>query len=204
MEKKTLSELGLTMVRAGEYSHLVSDIELPVNGDKVIANNYGHVWDFKTEPSPMPYWANPKTCKKILYTTDPKLSLPMFEVEDEATEAWKIWISEQEYGQGNEISFIGGYKANPAKYTEEDMRKAFEAGRTIELKDYNPDLKIGEQPLKFKAYEDYDATLQPQYEVEVEEDEVQDQYTNGEWARSLSTIYKPKLTNNKLILKIAR
>lgn len=46
-------------------------------------------------------------------------------------------------------------------HTREVAEKAFEAGRTISLKDYNPDLKIGEHPLKYKSFEDYLNSLNP-------------------------------------------
>jgi len=48
--------------------YIVTD-EPPQNGDMVLTDNYG-VWEFRDEGSgsaQMPYWANSKTCKKILH-----------------------------------------------------------------------------------------------------------------------------------------
>ena len=48
--------------------YLVSDKE-PINGDLVLTEEYG-VWEFLDEPgfgsAPIPYWANKKTCKKLI------------------------------------------------------------------------------------------------------------------------------------------
>ena len=48
--------------------YLVVD-DTPTNGDLVLTDNHG-VWTFKDETgtgsAPMPYWANKKTCKKMI------------------------------------------------------------------------------------------------------------------------------------------
>lgn len=47
--------------------------ETPKNGDLVLTNGYG-VWVFKDETgfgsAPLPYWANKKTCKKLIETLE--------------------------------------------------------------------------------------------------------------------------------------
>jgi len=57
--------------------YIVSD-DLPQNGDMVMTENYG-VWEFRDETgcgsAPLPYWANNKTCKKIVATSDKSLGL---------------------------------------------------------------------------------------------------------------------------------
>jgi hypothetical protein len=62
-----------------DYYYVVSD-DLPQNGDKVMTENYG-VWEFRDETghgtAPLPYWANNKTCKKIVASNDKSLGLPM-------------------------------------------------------------------------------------------------------------------------------
>ena len=59
--------------------YIVSD-NLPQNGDWVMTENYG-VWEFRDETgqgsAPLPYWANKKTCKKIMASTNKSLGLPM-------------------------------------------------------------------------------------------------------------------------------
>jgi hypothetical protein len=51
--------------------YITSDEEIK-EGDKVLASD-NTVWEFRTKPSPIPYWTNPTTCKKIVATTNPKL-----------------------------------------------------------------------------------------------------------------------------------
>jgi hypothetical protein len=62
-----------------DHYYVVSD-DLPQNGDRVMTENYG-VWEFRDETghgtAPLPYWANNKTCKKIVATNDKSLGLPM-------------------------------------------------------------------------------------------------------------------------------
>jgi hypothetical protein len=66
-------------LRYKDKFYVVSD-DIPQNGDWVLTENYG-VWEFKDETgggsAPLPYWANKKTCKKIVATTDKSLGLPL-------------------------------------------------------------------------------------------------------------------------------
>lgn len=59
------------------YAYVLSDEE-PQNGDWVLTENYG-VWEFRDETgggsAPLPYWANNKTCKKIVATDDKSLHM---------------------------------------------------------------------------------------------------------------------------------
>ena len=46
------------------------------DGDLVITNNpeyHDRIWEFKMMSCPMPYWGNPKECKKIVATDNPAL-----------------------------------------------------------------------------------------------------------------------------------
>lgn len=52
--------------------------ETPVTGDYVLTDNYG-IWKFKTLPCTVEFWGNPKTCKKILKSTDMWLDVDRFE-----------------------------------------------------------------------------------------------------------------------------
>jgi hypothetical protein len=48
--------------------YIVRDDMEPENGDMVLTEKYG-IWEFKDEgrgSAPMPYWANKKTCKKLI------------------------------------------------------------------------------------------------------------------------------------------
>jgi len=62
-----------------DYFHLyITSDEEPKNGDQVITDAFG-AWEFKDEgngSAPLPSWANKKTCKKIIATTDKSLGLP--------------------------------------------------------------------------------------------------------------------------------
>jgi hypothetical protein len=53
-------------------AYTTSDEE-PKSGDLVLTDNYG-VWEFRDETgfgsAPLPYWANNKTCKKLIPKTD--------------------------------------------------------------------------------------------------------------------------------------
>jgi hypothetical protein len=54
-----------TEVTYKEKVYTVTD-EQPKTNDKVLTDNYG-VWTFhEGGTAPMPYWANPNACKKII------------------------------------------------------------------------------------------------------------------------------------------
>lgn len=58
------------MIEHNNQTYKVSDLE-PQNGDLVLTEQYG-VWIFRDDTgfgsAPMPYWANKKTCKKLILT----------------------------------------------------------------------------------------------------------------------------------------
>jgi len=58
----------VTQVEYKGKTYKVSD-ETPINGDLVITEEYG-IWEFKDVTghgsAPLPYWANKKTCKKLI------------------------------------------------------------------------------------------------------------------------------------------
>ncbi|GIV43949.1 MAG: hypothetical protein KatS3mg035_1072 [Bacteroidia bacterium] len=66
MDKKQIPPIGSIIEHEG-HTYSVSD-EIPNNMDLVITE-YG-VWVFKDETgfgsAPLPYWANKKTCKKLI------------------------------------------------------------------------------------------------------------------------------------------
>jgi len=55
------------IIHEGKRYQIVDD--QPKNGDLVTTEKYG-VWEFKdldgTGTAPLPYWANKKTCKKLI------------------------------------------------------------------------------------------------------------------------------------------
>jgi len=53
-----------TIIEYENKLYTVTD-ELPKTGDQVLTTNYG-VWTFHEGSAPLPYWCNPKTCKKIV------------------------------------------------------------------------------------------------------------------------------------------
>jgi hypothetical protein len=63
------------LIKHGFHAYILSD-EMPVNGDMVMTENHG-VWEFRDETgtgsAPLPYWANWKTCRKIVATDDKEL-----------------------------------------------------------------------------------------------------------------------------------
>ena len=48
--------------------YLITNDE-PKTNDLVLTNNYG-VWRFNEKPSPLPYWCNKDTCKKLVLCQD--------------------------------------------------------------------------------------------------------------------------------------
>jgi len=59
-----------------EQYYLLSE-ETPVTGDIVLTDNYG-VWEFRLQPCPISFWGNPKTCKKILKSTNMNIKVDRF------------------------------------------------------------------------------------------------------------------------------
>lgn len=111
---------------------IVSNIEQPENGDKVLAD--GRVWEFKDETghgsAPMPYWANKKTCMKIIVMPEQFTQ----EIIDE--------IIEGELKDGNRLIIDCQFKYVYSRGTGSGKNeKVIETGSAYEIK----------QPLHFKV-----------------------------------------------------
>lgn len=86
-------------VKYKNHLYFISE-EKPKNGNMVLTENYG-VWEFWDDTgkgsAPLPYWANNKTCKKIIASTDKTLGVPL--ISD-------IFVKEYQTYKINEIDIM--------------------------------------------------------------------------------------------------
>lgn len=80
------------------------------------------------------YWARRSDYAKIIASSDPSLGLPLVPpIEDDESKLAHDDFKHMGYKSGETdfvVGFVRGYRATTTKkYTEEDMEKAFEAGR---------------------------------------------------------------------------
>jgi hypothetical protein len=86
-------------VKYNNHIYFISE-EKPKNFDQVLTEKYG-AWEFMDETgkgsAPLPYWANNKTCKKIIASTDKTLGVPL--ISD-------IFVKEYQTNKISEIDII--------------------------------------------------------------------------------------------------
>jgi len=108
------------------YGVLVDEEEEIIAGDLIL-------WNGKVKTAIDTEYIHPS--HKIIFA-EPELNLdgvPVFEWRD--FEVWQKSKEVKHWGQFASTAFVKGYKSNPAKYTEEDLRKAISMAR-----DYSADV----------------------------------------------------------------
>ena len=99
------------------YGVLVDEEEEIIAGDLIL-------WNGKVKTAIDTEYIHPS--HKIIFA-EPELKLegvPVFEWRD--FEVWQKSKEVKHWGQFASTAFVKGYKSNPAKYTEEDLRKAIQ------------------------------------------------------------------------------